>query len=82
MVLEWVYGAVVPTVDKARDVASCGLGAYVPSAVNAHQILVTCVGVLYQDQRKWSDNVEDTSSMAWEAVGGKYQVSPVEDVGG
>lgn len=40
LVLEWVYGSIVSTAEKARDGAKRSLGSHPPSATEAHSVLV------------------------------------------
>lgn len=40
LVLEWIYGSIVSTAEKARDGAKRFLGSYVPTAAEAHAVLV------------------------------------------
>lgn len=43
LVLEWVYGSIVSTAEKARDGAKRCLGSYMPQALDSHQLLLRCV---------------------------------------
>ena len=44
LVLEWVFGSIVSTAEKARDGAKRCLGSVPPSAAEAHATLVRCAG--------------------------------------
>jgi hypothetical protein len=43
LVLEWVYGSIVSTAEKARDGAKRCLGMQPPTAADAHMLLVRYV---------------------------------------
>eukprot|EP00955_Chlamydomonas_euryale_P095218 364921-Chlamydomonas_euryale.AAC.6 len=40
LVLDWVYGSIVCTAEKAHDAAKRGLGTYIPTACDAHRLLL------------------------------------------
>ncbi len=40
LVLEWIYGSIVSTAEKARDGAKRFLGSYMPTAAEAHAVLI------------------------------------------
>ena len=40
LVLEWVYGSIVSTAEKARDGAKRGIGNYMPMASDAYAMLL------------------------------------------
>ena len=48
LVLEWVYGSIVSTAEKARDGAKRCLGSYIPAAVDAHNMLLRYDGLRRQ----------------------------------
>lgn len=51
LVLEWVYGSIVSTAEKARDGAKRCLGMMPPTAAEAHLVLVRWVWVRFKWER-------------------------------
>lgn len=62
LVLEWVYGSIVSTAEKARDGAKRALGSWEPTIGQAHESLCTAL----KDQRDW----ETRSKKAKELLAG------------
>lgn len=59
LVLEWVYGSIVSTAEKAREAAKRPLGLRVPTASTAHEALVKAL----DDQRHWEDRAKTSKAL-------------------
>lgn len=55
LVLEWVYGTIVSTAEKARDGAKRPLGQYLPAAGDAHLALVRAL----EEQSLWDSRLQE-----------------------
>lgn len=59
LVLEWVYGSIVSTAEKARDGAKRPLGEWTPSVQQAYQNLVE----MLRDQAEWNTRYKNAKSL-------------------
>ena len=59
LVLEWVYGSIVSTAEKARDGAKRNLGSYLPAATDAHHALLRAL----EEQYVWETRVTQARAL-------------------
>ena len=64
LVLEWVYGSIVPTAEKARDSAHRALSAQLAPAEEALLALMTALG----DQAQWELRLQEARSTLAEVL--------------
>jgi hypothetical protein len=59
LVLEWVYGTIVSTAEKARDGAKRQLGLRPPTAQAAFDALLRCL----EDQHTWEQRAKSSKEL-------------------
>jgi hypothetical protein len=71
LVLEWVYGTIVSTAEKARDGAKRVLGSYLPQPVEAHHALHRAL----EDQAMWESRLAQARSLLGEMLKSRVEAA-------
>ncbi|KAK9806100.1 hypothetical protein WJX72_001362 [[Myrmecia] bisecta] len=71
LVLEWVYGTIVSTAEKARDGAKRALGMRSPTAQQAHDQLMSAL----QDHQSWELRSKQAKELLKEMLGSRKEAA-------
>lgn len=71
LVLEWVYGSIVSTAEKARDGAKRPLGEWQPSVDQAYQNLLE----MLKDQSEWDSRSKSAKALLKEMLSAKKKIT-------
>ncbi|GIL82776.1 hypothetical protein Vretimale_8343 [Volvox reticuliferus] len=71
LVLEWVYGSIVSTAEKARDGAKRCLGMSPPTAVDAHMLLVRAL----EEQLSWETRAKQCKDLLSEMLKSRLEAA-------
>ncbi len=74
LVLEWVYGSIVSTAEKARDGAKRQLGGTPPSAVASHMALVQAL----EDQASWEARARSAKELLNQMLQSRKEAKELE----
>ncbi|GLI67376.1 hypothetical protein VaNZ11_011557 [Volvox africanus] len=73
LVLEWVYGSIVSTAEKARDGAKRCLGMSPPTAVDAHMLLVRAL----EEQLSWETRAKQCKDLLSEMLKSRLEATEI-----
>ncbi|KAL6765006.1 hypothetical protein V8C86DRAFT_2467238 [Haematococcus lacustris] len=71
LVLEWVFGSIVSTAEKARDGARRNLGSYLPMPVDAHHSLVRVL----EEQSMWDSRLRQARELQADILKSRLEAS-------
>ncbi len=71
LVLEWVYGSIVSTAEKARDGAKRSLGSYMPMANEAHHALLRAL----EEQQIWETRLVQARHLLQEMLKSRLEAA-------
>ncbi|KAK9824008.1 hypothetical protein WJX72_006929 [[Myrmecia] bisecta] len=71
LVLEWIYGTIVSTAEKAREAAKRALGTQAPTVLQAHQALTSAL----QDHDSWQARAQQARQLLLELLQSNKQAA-------